>query len=85
MGDKQISIRTLPDGTRAHHHPPDQLHPDGRLVLIQENSPMRAHLDSRHDHHKVEQERLHDVHRQQLADKKAALVRGGVPASKRCC
>lgn len=37
MGDKRISVRTLPDGSKAYHHPPDDAHPDGKLVLITES------------------------------------------------
>ncbi len=34
MGKSKVTIRTLSSGEKVHHYPPDDDHPDGRMVLI---------------------------------------------------
>jgi hypothetical protein len=36
MGKSRVSIRTLSTGERVRHYPPDDYHPEGRMVLIRE-------------------------------------------------
>lgn len=48
MGMKRVSVKTLSDGTRVQHHPPDEKHPEGRMVLIPEDKIAQRLLDRRH-------------------------------------
>lgn len=82
MGDKRVSIRTLDDGTVVRHSPPDDEHPDGRMDLVRESSPLRDELLNRRDDNKSRHEELKAIHEQRIAAKKAVQRDKGLPAEK---
>lgn len=82
MGKKRVSVRTTKDGIRARHYPPDETHPDGRLVMLRDTSPLREMLKSgRHAAH-IQLMQLRDRHRQRIVFKKAKLTQDGIPSDK---
>ena len=82
MGEKRVSIRTLSDGTTVRHSPPDDLHPEGRMDLIRETSPLREELTARHDDNKTRHEELQAIHNERIARKKAIHAAKGLPPEK---
>lgn len=42
MGKTRVSVRTLPSGERVRHYPPDDEHPEGKMVLIQDEDTLIA-------------------------------------------
>jgi hypothetical protein len=38
MGDKRVSIRTLPSGEKVRHYPADEAHPEGKMRLLADDS-----------------------------------------------
>jgi hypothetical protein len=47
MGQTRVSIRTLPSGEKVYHYPPTEEFPEGRTVLINDESALASHLESR--------------------------------------
>ena len=82
MGEKRVSTRTLPDGTVVRHSPPDDEHPEGRLDLIRETSPLRDELVNRQRVNKARQEELRAIHAERIARKKAIHAAKGLPPEK---
>jgi len=82
MGEQRVSIRTLDDGTVVRHSPPDDEHPEGRMDLVTETSPLREELVGRRDDNKARQEELRALHAKRIADKKAAQAARGLPPEK---
>lgn len=82
MGEKRVSIRTLDDGTMVRHSPPDDEHPEGRMDLVTETSPLREELLVRRDDNKARHEELKAIHEQRIAARKAAQREKGLPAEK---
>ncbi len=82
MGEKRVSIRTLSDGTVVQHSPPDDQHPEGRMDLIREASPMREELQTREDDNKTRQAELKAIHAERIARKKAIQAAKGLPPEK---
>jgi hypothetical protein len=76
MGNKQVSIRTLPDGSRVYHHP------DGKQFLIREHSPLRERLNARHTTDKARHALLKAKHKVRVAAKKRRMMAKGVPPEK---
>ena len=58
MGKKRVSVKTLSDGTKVTHHPPDDQHPEGRMVLIPEDKIAQRLLDKRKSIH----DGISDIH-----------------------
>lgn len=83
MGKKQISVRTLDDGYRVHHHPPTDRHPDGKQTLVPGQSRLRERLEAAHPGHRVSHAALHIRHQQAIDQRRESLHRGGVPHEKR--
>lgn len=82
MGDKRISVRTLPSGERVFHHPPDAAHPEGKQVLIRGTSPLRERLHARHDEHRRRHHELHHAHTHRINHKRSAGAAKGLPSEK---
>jgi hypothetical protein len=82
MGDKKVTIRTLPSGERVYHHPPDRLHPEGRQVLIRERSPLRDRLDARQPIDKARHAELKAHHQGKAATKRNRALSRGMPPEK---
>lgn len=82
MGDKRVSIRTLPSGEKVQHHPPDHRHPDGMLVLIREGSALRDKLHHQRDEKRARHAEIHEGHRQRIVAKVAAQQAKGLPGEK---
>lgn len=82
MGDKRVSVRTLDDGTVVRHFPPDDEHPDGRMDLIRESSPLREELISRQDDNKARHEELKAIHAERIAAKRQAQAAKKLPPEK---
>lgn len=86
MGDKRPSVRTLPDGYRVTHHPPDEAHPDGKMVLLRGQSRLRQRMREAHPEHRKAHKQLADRHTELVERKRASLAaHPAVPPSKRCC
>lgn len=79
MGTKRISIRTLPDGSKVKHHPPDEQHPDGKLVLIRETSPLRDRLEAQMEDNERRHRQLKDRQARRLQAKKDRQQNKGRP------
>lgn len=84
MGDKRLSIRTLPSGEHVMHHPPDKQHPEGMQVLIRDCSPLRERHEARLQEHRRCHAELKAVHHDHIHIKNAVQKAKGVPAEKRC-
>jgi len=82
MGDKRISIRTLPDGSKVRHHPPDAAHPEGKMVLVRDRSPLREKLAANHHHNRRRHAELQQDHHDRAEFKRAQQRANGVPAEK---
>jgi hypothetical protein len=77
MGDKRISIRTLPTGEKVEHHP------DGRQVLIRDSSPLKVRHADMLGRHREHQRTLREGHQRRVDTKRELQRRGGIPAEKR--
>lgn len=85
MGEKRISTRTLADGYRVTHHPPDDKHPKGKQVLCPGQGRLRERLLAVHDDHRETCRQLRERHHELIARKRASLAANpAVPHSKRC-
>lgn len=82
MGDKRPSVRTLPSGEKVMHHPPCEEHPEGKLVLIRDCSPLRDKLDEMLGDHQERHDELKAIHGQRIAAKQAVQQAKGLPAEK---
>jgi hypothetical protein len=82
MGDKRVSIRTLPSGERVRHFPPDKEHPEGRMNLIQDTSPLRDKLDAAQEDNERRHQELQAVHRERIEAKKQRQQERGLPPEK---
>jgi hypothetical protein len=78
MGDKKVTVRTLPSGEKVEHHP------NGDMHLIREGSPLRARLNANLDQDKEASQAMRDVRHQAIQDKKDRMDAGDpVPYEKR--
>lgn len=82
MGDKRISTRTLPSGERVHHFPPDEQHPEGKMVLLRETSPLRDRLEAQLEDNQRRHEALQAVHMERIEAKKSDQAAKGLPPEK---
>lgn len=82
MGDKRISVRTLPSGEKVWHHPPDAAHPEGKMVLIREHSPLRERLHAAREENRRRHHELKRHHTHRIAHKRSAQIAKGTPPEK---
>ena len=82
MGEKRVSIRTLPSGERVRHSPPEAQHPQGRMYLIRDSSPLRDMLDAQLEQDKARHEELKAVHAERIAVKKQMQQAKGLSPEK---
>ena len=82
MGDKRMSVRTLPSGEKVHHMPPDPQHPEGVLRLIRDRSPLREKLAAMREKKKQRHRLIHAQHLQRIEVKRALQRAGGLPPDK---
>jgi hypothetical protein len=82
VGDKRISIRTLPSGERVNHFPPDDRHPDGMLVLIRDHSALKDRLLAARPKRKLRHEAIHAGHIDRIKVKVANQKAKGLPPEK---
>lgn len=82
MGDKRVSTRTLPSGETCLHHPPDDQHPDGKLVLVRDCSPLRDKINDTRDEKKSRHDDLNAVHEVRINNKLARHKAKGLPPEK---
>ena len=76
--------RTLPDGYLVTHYPPDDKHPEGKMVLQPGQSRLRARLLEAHPGHRISHA-AKQIRKQKLVDwRRERMRRRGVPAEKRC-
>lgn len=82
MGDKRTSVRTLPDGYQVTHSPSDTAHPEGRMDLIRNRSPLRERLAAT----RAAKEKRHDAikqrHLKRIEVKKLRQKAKGLPPEK---
>lgn len=76
MGDKRVSVRTLPDGSKVTHSP------DGTMVLIRDRSPLRERLAATRDTKKQRHVLIHQRHLQRIELKKHTQRRKGLASEK---
>ena len=70
MGKFRVSIRTLSSGERVRHYPPDDYHPEGRLVLIREGgSVLDPVLNHRRESNDAEVNNLRTISRARVTVK----------------
>jgi hypothetical protein len=82
MGAKKVTIRTLPDGSKVYHHPPDRLHLDGKQVLIRERSPLRDRLNHRLPFDRARHAELKAKHKNKVVAKRQRALSRGMPPEK---
>jgi len=84
VGNIRVSVRTLPDGTKVRHHPPDKKHPDGMQSLVYDPqvSTLRNKLLAHHKDHEKADKELRGHHRRRIDAKKKAQRNKGLPAEK---
>lgn len=82
MGEKRVSVRTLPSGEKVLHHPPDDAHPDGKMVLIRDSNAATAALEATMDEFTERHDELKQAHFDRIETKKAAQRAKGLPAEK---
>lgn len=84
MGNQRPSIRTLSDGYKVTHHPPDDKHPEGKMVLLPGQSRPRAKLVAAHEDNHAQLHEQHQEHHRKVARKRDRYAaHPAVPASKR--
>lgn len=84
MGMKRTTIRTLSSGEKAYHHPPDEDHPKGRVVLIPGQSGLTEELLARREDDENGLRDLHIDHRRRIQDKQQQeAAEPAVPPDKR--
>lgn len=82
MGDKRVSVRTLPDGSKVHHHPPDDSHPEGKQVLIPGPSALKARLEAQLEDNERRHRQLQQRHVDAIDAKKARQRDRGLAPEK---
>lgn len=82
MGDKRVSVRTLPSGEQVNHYPPDPRHPDGKQVLIPGPSALKERILAARSHRKVRHLAIHQGHIDRIKVKVASQKAKGLPAEK---
>lgn len=75
-------IETLPTGERVLREAPDSLHPDGKLTLLQDSSPLREHFDRAEEGHRAALEELRAQEKAAQDAYKARLHAAGLPPEK---
>jgi hypothetical protein len=85
MGKTRVTVRTLPNGDQVTHYPPDDDHPEGRMVLIApETSAIAASLEERRDAQEEAIRDLRTFHNAKVKAKKdAEAADPAVPPEKR--
>lgn len=84
MGEKRISVRTLPDGTKVRHHPPDERHPDGKMVLVRQGpNGLQQHFREHEEEHRAAIEEMRQQHLAAVNRLRDLHEKGGLPPSKR--
>lgn len=81
MGSKRTSVRTLPSGEKVLHHPPDDAHPDGKMVLIPDSTAATQALEDLDEFNERHAE-LKQAHLDRIETKRAAQRAKGLPAEK---
>lgn len=82
MGDKRPSVRTLDSGEKVTHFPADDVHPDGKMVLIRETSPLKERLDAQLEENQRRHEAIKQDHLDRIAVKRADQQGKGLPPEK---
>lgn len=83
MGKTKVTVRTLSSGERVHHYPPDEDHPDGRMVLIPHDELADAIMEQRAEHDASLSD-LHVFHHTLVREKNdAEAAHPAVPPEKR--
>jgi hypothetical protein len=82
MGDKRPSIRTLDSGEKVTHFPADDAHPEGKMVLIRETSPLKDRLDAQLEENQRRHEAIKQDHLDRIAVKRADQQGKGLPPEK---
>lgn len=84
MGATRVSTRTLPDGYRVFHHPPDDRHPEGKQVLCPGQSRAREKLLAIEEDNKAASAAKRHHHQRKVHRKRASMAaHPAVPPSKR--
>ena len=82
MGEKRESIRTLDNGSKVRHFPPDEQHPHGKMILIQESSPLKDRLEARREDNQRRYEQLQAQQSERIQVKKDRQSEKGLPNEK---
>jgi hypothetical protein len=79
----KTKVTTLSSGEQVHHYPPDEDHPDGRMVLIPHDSIGDRIMEIRADNRNALSD-LHVAHHAQVREKNdAEAAHPAVPPEKR--
>jgi len=85
MGETDPVIETLPDGYHVRRFAPDASHPQGKVVLLADRSPLREKLQAEQGARWVRHQELQECQCRRLDTKRASLTgHPAVPAEKRC-
>jgi hypothetical protein len=82
MGNKRPSIRTLPDGYKVRHLPPDEAHPDGKMMMLGGQSPLTQRLDDAAPANLAAQQVLDKAMQARITVKQALQRAKGLPPEK---
>jgi hypothetical protein len=82
MGNQRTSIRTLPDGYKVRHYPPDELHPEGMQVMLPGQSPLCERLNSSLSADMATQQDICYAMWDRVEAKQAAQRAAGLPPEK---
>lgn len=82
MGDKRVSKRTLDSGETVLHHPPDDAHPDGKMVLTDRVSPLKERMDAALEENQRRHEEITQGHLDRIETKRTLQIEKGLPPEK---
>lgn len=82
MGEKRVSIRTLPSGERVTDYPPSADYPSGHQELIRDRSALRERLDEHREAKQARHDAIHARHVEAIEAKKARQAAAGLPPEK---
>lgn len=83
MGNSRVSIRTLANGEKVYHYPPDEEFPEGRTVLIGKSDLADSLEDRRADNEEAVRD-LRVINQAKVEVKKEAEANDpSVPPEKR--
>jgi len=85
MGDKRPSVRTLSDGYKVRHYPATEAYPEGRMMMLANQSSLTQRLEASANGDLARQQELDAVMQERITVKQAEQKRLGLPPEKSHC